>query len=244
MGRKCTILRRLLFGVACLPLLAGTAVAGKIAQYSADMVSMDATGHVESTTRIKVADGNIRLDVPAQEGMAGMVIIVRPDLKLQWMLDAETKTCLEQALNEEQLRMLVPSMAAAMDGVKEEILGSEVVQGYKAEKKRLTITQKGMGQVVQSVSTVWQAEEFDFPLRERDEEGFTEELRNIRVGKQAAEMFEVPAGYRMVKGKVGQMPLGMVPQGVMPEGMQIPSEMMPAGKMPSGMMQHGTIPGK
>lgn len=224
---------------------AASAFAEKVASYSADMVSLDATGKVEAATRIYVDAGRMRLELPPQEGMQGMTIIVRPDLKLQWMVDAESRTCLEHALDDDQLRAIAPAMAAATPDSREERLGTETVQGYKAEKKRVTTTQKVMGQVVRTVSLVWQAEEFDIPLRERDEEGFTEELRNIKVGAQPASLFEVPPGYRVVKGKVGQMPPGMMPQGMLPEGMSPDAMQLPEGMtLPEGMIPSGLMPAK
>ena len=239
-------LRAVAPGFAILMMLAwaASAVAGKIGAYSADMVSLDAAGKVEASTRIYVDAGRMRLELPPQEGMQGMTIIVRPDLKLQWMVDVESRTCLEHSLDDAQLRAIAPAMAAATPDSREERLGTETVQGYKAEKKRVTTTQKVMGQVGRNVSLVWQAEEFDIPLRERDEEGFTEELRNIKVGAQPASLFEVPSGYRVVKGKVGQMPPGMMPQGMSPEGMSPGAMQLPEGMtLPEGMMPPGMRPG-
>lgn len=199
----------LLAVVVTIACTAGSALAtAKITDYTAELVALDPTGKVESTMRLVVSGGKMRMEVPPQEGMESMVIIVRADKRLQWVVDDDSKVCIEQPMTAEQIHEMMPD-GSAEPGDKVEVLGTEAVQGYKTIKKRVTTNYKSMGQVIQSVETIWQAQEFDLPLRHRDEEGFVDEMRNITPGRQAAVLFEVPLGYKMVRGKQGQMPIGM-----------------------------------
>lgn len=216
------------------------AVAGSIKDYAGDMVSLDAAGKVESTSRLFFSGGNVRVEIPAQEDMGPMVIIVRPDRKVQWMIDVKAKTYFEQQLDEKTIADMSWGGGAAMPMgehvVKEEPLGSEKVNGYDTRKKRVTSTSKVMGKTYTTVSTVWMADEFDVPLRERDEQGGAEEFRNIVVGAQPAALFEVPKGYARGKGMPGMPDMDMPDMKDMPdmpdmkalEGMGMP----PGMKMP------------
>ncbi|BFR47775.1 DUF4412 domain-containing protein [Nitratidesulfovibrio sp. HK-II] len=217
------------------------AVAGSIKDYAGDMVSLDAAGKVESTSRLFFSGGNVRVEIPAQEDMGPMVIIVRPDRKVQWMIDVKAKTYFEQQLDEKTIADMSRGGGAAMPMgehvVKEEPLGSEKVNGYDTRKKRVTSTSKVMGKTYTSVSTVWMADEFDVPLRERDEQGGAEEFRNIVVGAQPAALFEVPKGYARGKGMPGMPDMDMPD---MPDMKNMPDMKALEGMgMPPGMKMPG-----
>lgn len=81
---------------------------------------------------------------------------------------------------------------------KEEILGTETVNGYKCTKKRIetTVSFFGFEKTVETI--LWVSDRFDMPLRTQNSDGTVAEMRNIREGKQAAELFEPPTGYRKV----------------------------------------------
>lgn len=220
------------------------AVAGSIKDYAGDMVSLDAAGKVESTSRLFFSGGNVRVEIPAQEDMGPMVIIVRPDRKVQWMIDVKAKTYFEQQLDEKTIADMSRGGGAAMPMgehvVKEEPLGSEKVNGYDTRKKRVTSTSKVMGKTYTTVSTVWMADEFDVPLRERDEQGGAEEFRNIVVGAQPAALFEVPKGYAKGKGMPGMPDMDMPDMKDMPGMENMPDMKALEGVgMPPGMKMPG-----
>lgn len=220
------------------------AVAGSIKDYAGDMVSLDAAGKVESTSRLFFSGGNVRVEIPAQEDMGPMVIIVRPDRKVQWMIDVKAKTYFEQQLDEKTIADMSRGGGAAMPMgehvVKEEPLGSEKVNGYDTRKKRVTSTSKVMGKTYTTVSTVWMADEFDVPLRERDEQGGAEEFRNIVVGAQPAALFEVPKGYARGKGMPGMPDMDMPDMKDMPNMESMPDMKALEGMgMPPGMKMPG-----
>ncbi|MBZ2172567.1 hypothetical protein EKK70_16435 [Desulfovibrio sp. DS-1] len=189
--------------------------AGSVSDYAGDMVSLDAAGKVENTSRLFFSGGKARVEIPAQEDMGPMVIIVRPDRKVQWMIDVKARTYFEQPLDEKALAGMnrggAPAMPMGESTVKEEPLGSEKVNGYDTRKKRVTVTSRMMGHARTSVSTVWTADEFDVPLRERGETGETEEFRNIKVGAQPAALFEVPQGYTRSKNMPGMPDMSGMP---------------------------------
>lgn len=203
--------------VSCLAVTvlwwAVAARAGSVSDYAGDMVSLDAAGKVENASRLFFSGGKARVEIPAQEDMGPMVIIVRPDRKVQWMLDVKARTYFEQPLDEKAIADMSrgggPVMPMGEHAVKEEPLGSEKVNGYATRKKRVTVTSKIMGHAQSTVSTVWMADEFDVPLRERGETGETEEFRNIVVGAQPAALFEVPTGYTRSKGMPGMPDMDM-----------------------------------
>lgn len=177
--------------------------AGSVSDYAGDMVSLDEAGKVENTSRLFFSGGKVRVEVPAQEGMGPMVLILRPDRKVQWIIDEAAKTYFEQPLDDAAPLSPATRMGMGESTVKEEPLGTEKVNGYATHKKRVTTTSRIMGHAQTTVSTVWTADEFDVPLRERDETGETEEFRNIKVGTQPAALFEVPKGYARSKGMPG-----------------------------------------
>ncbi|WP_353115577.1 hypothetical protein [Nitratidesulfovibrio sp.] len=235
---------RMVLAVACLAVTvlwwAVAARAGSVSDYAGDMVSLDAAGKVENTSRLFFSDGKVRVEVPAQEGMGPMVLILRPDRKVQWMIDESARTWFEQPLDEKAIADMSrgggPVMPMGEHAVKEEPLGMEKVNGYATQKKRVTVTSRIMGQAQTTVSTVWTADEFDVPLRERDETGETEEFRNIRVGAQPAALFEVPTGYTRSKG----MP-GMPDMTGMPDMKDMPD--MPSMKDMKALEGMGLPPG-
>jgi len=81
--------------------------------------------------------------------------------------------------------------------------GSEMLNGRTVEKWEMKTTRPG-GQ--NSVAYQWFDPELNMNIREEQPGGFVSELRNIRVGKQPADLFTVPTGYKMMS-----MPQDSVP---------------------------------
>jgi hypothetical protein len=83
------------------------------------------------------------------------------------------------------------------------LLGSETLNGRTVEKWEMKATRPG-GQ--SSVAYQWFDPELNMNIREEQPGGFVSELRNIRIGKQPADLFTVPPGYKMMS-----MPQDTVP---------------------------------
>ena len=75
-------------------------------------------------------------------------------------------------------------------------LGKETLNGRSVEKWELVTTEPG-GQSTKSWQ--WYDPELRIAVREELPGGYARELRNIVVGPQPPELFEVPAGYRRVE---------------------------------------------
>jgi hypothetical protein len=83
------------------------------------------------------------------------------------------------------------------------LIGSETLNGRTVEKWEMKTTRPG-GQ--SSVAYQWFDPELNMNIREEQPGGFVSELRNIRIGKQPADLFTVPPGYKMTS-----MPQDTVP---------------------------------
>lgn len=180
---------------ACCCLWAGPAAAGgKAAEYSANLVHIDAAGKVEPAGRIVAAPGKWRMEQLGGEAGAP-VVIVRMDKKTQWVLMPEEKIYMESVVKEGDQAAGLGKPGGPTGKVVEKDLGAETVNGYLCRKKEVTSESAFQGRTMKHVTIVWQAEEFDFPLRTRDEDGSVTEMRDIKTGAQPAALFEVPAGF-------------------------------------------------
>jgi Domain of unknown function (DUF4412) len=83
------------------------------------------------------------------------------------------------------------------------LLGSETLNGRTVEKWEIKSTRPG-GQ--SSIAYQWFDPELNMNIREEQPGGFVSELRNIRTGKQPADLFTVPSGYKMVSMPQGSAP--------------------------------------
>jgi hypothetical protein len=84
------------------------------------------------------------------------------------------------------------------------ILGQETVDGRAVEKWEMTMTAPNQQP---SRTFQWYDPELKLAVREEFPGGYVSELKNIRVGPQADDLFAVPAGYtRMTMPKGGEQP--------------------------------------
>ena len=85
------------------------------------------------------------------------------------------------------------------------LVGREILNGRNSEKWEMTATRPG-GQ--SSVSHQWFDPELSINIREERPGGFVSEFRNIRIGKQPADLFSVPPGYKEMSIPQGGGPAG------------------------------------
>jgi hypothetical protein len=99
----------------------------------------------------------------------------------------------------------IPIRQTLPDGVTMEmaLVGKETLNGRTTEKWETKVTRPG-GQ--SSVAYQWFDPELNMNIREEQPGGFVSEFRNIRIGKQPADLFTVPPGYKMMS-----MPQDSVP---------------------------------
>lgn len=74
-------------------------------------------------------------------------------------------------------------------------LGKEQVNGRETEKWETTWSKQQQTMRL----TRWMDRELGIPIREQRSDGYVRELRNVRVGPQAAAIFAVPPGYRRIE---------------------------------------------
>lgn len=178
----------------------------KVKEFSADQVHIDASGKVEQAGKIYYAAEKMRM-----EGMGfgrkgsgeeeDIIVIVRGDKKTHYMINNKKKAYFERAVDEKEMEQL----SGLVGRGEEKDLGTETIQGYKCRKKQITNTMEMMGfkKTVQSV--IWISDDFPMPLRTQTSEGGITELRNIKEGRQPADLFEVPSGYVKVESMLELM---------------------------------------
>ncbi len=180
----------------------------------------------ETQGKIYMKGEKMRRDFAAGEQVAST--IVRPDLKVMWMLMPGKKSFMEMPFSKASLEKM---MGMGKDQAQMQLVGPETVNGYETEKYETTV--KGGGQTVKSF--VWVSKKFGVPIKMLSQDGkFTMEYRNIKEGGVPDSVFEIPQGYQKMT-----MPQGM-PQGRPPQGG--PQGMAPQG-MPPGMPPQGA-PGR
>jgi hypothetical protein len=176
--------------------------------FAADQVILD-NGTVMEAGKIYVSGLKSRT-----EGIVGLTIIVRRDRQLSWTLNPKSKTYTEKAMTAEELKMALGDIPGEVSRTR---IGSERILGYNCVKYQVTF--KSMRGT--DTAFLWQAESLGIPIRTEVPNFAISELRNIRVGAQPLELFEVPAGYRKSEG------LGAGGGAVVPEAI---AEMLSGGR--------------
>jgi outer membrane lipoprotein-sorting protein len=80
-------------------------------------------------------------------------------------------------------------------GMELTFMGNETVSGRKTEKWQMETSRPGGDS---QITHQWFDPELNINIREEGAGGFRREVRNIRTGKQPAELFSVPAGYEEI----------------------------------------------
>jgi len=75
------------------------------------------------------------------------------------------------------------------------LVGMEALNGRNTEKWEMKATRPG-GQ--SSVAYQWFDPELNMNIREEQPGGFVSEFRDIRIGRQPADLFTVPPGYKVM----------------------------------------------
>ncbi len=168
----------------------------KVDSYSAEQVHLEPDGKARGVFKVYGTPDKIRMEMYAPWGGGSMVNIIRKDKDVTWTLIPEKKVYMESTINEADMQRFMVSMDDAVG--KEEDLGTEIVNGYKCNKKRIETTVKVMGFERTTSAVVWKSDEFPFPIRTQDDGGGISEMRNIKKGPQPDELFEIPSGYSKI----------------------------------------------
>lgn len=184
--------------VVVMFLSAGSVSAAKIKKFSAEQMSLAPDGKIVNSGKMYVTPDTVRMEMRSPDGKGAMVMIMRRDIKLYWMLNPSGKTYFERPLKEEEWEQMAKGMIKSKT---EKDLGTETINGFKCLKKEVETVVEFMGFKKKGRSTVWISKKLDMPIRTRTEDGHVTELRNIKEGGQPKQLFEVPGGYT----KVGNM---------------------------------------
>ncbi|MBL8290870.1 MAG: hypothetical protein JNN08_03485 [Bryobacterales bacterium] len=186
MMRSCFSLSALLVFVA-LP-----AQAAPPKDLSADMVVLS-DGRTMDTSKIFVSGARSRME---SSRMGGFTSIVRRDRGVVWMLYAARKQYTERPLD---------AKTAAQDPASEppgllskEKIGVDSVGVHPCTVYRMKVAAPGGRQLT---TTACVSESLGLSLRS-EVAGIVSELRNIQLGPQPANLFEIPSGYQLTTAPV------------------------------------------
>ena len=202
-------------GLALLATLfsATVVLANPVKEFSADSVDAK-SGRLEG--KVYVTSTKMRFEDYASGEKPEFISLIRFDQQKMYFLFTDSKTYIEYPLEVKspsdwkEMQKVLGGLAE-MPGIEmkttEKKVAEETVNGYKTEKFRITETATFMGTRQTSTSYVWIAKEFSIPIRTQDDEddGKITELRNIKIGAPPASLFELPAGYKLDKEKMGQI---------------------------------------
>jgi hypothetical protein len=164
----------------CLLALAGMAAAQG---FSADVVTLHGKEVIHS--KIFVAKDKMRLESGA------IITITRLDTKKVWMLMPTEKMYMEEGLRRDSI---VPNSEPSSGELERKLLGSETVNGYVANKYRVTIRGEGG----KNSMLLWLAADSALPVKMAAEDGtWVQEYRNLKAGEPDDAVFEIPAGYKI-----------------------------------------------
>jgi len=162
-------------------------------EYSADMIMGSDQG--SSSGRIFYAlGGKSRTEFDTQGTTA--ITILRQDKKVAWVLMPEQNTYMEMGIDESKENAGADFSDCEADFSS---LGKETVNGIKATKNKTSVT---CPDNVKYDGTMWISEDNivvkmdTVVVAEGNRVNMKYELKNLKIGKQDASLFEIPAGYQ------------------------------------------------
>lgn len=188
------------FALAAVLLAAAGSLWSAPKDLSADMV-MISGGQVKDTMKIFISGQKSRTEMSL---MGGTVGIARRDTGILWTLYPSKKQYMERPLDPKYIQNDPTVDPPGM--IKKEKIGAEQVNGYQCTKYRITVEAPRTGQ---TTVISWFADALGLAVRS-EFSGITTELRNIQLGPQPANLFELPAGYQ----KVETPPMPNIPEGL------------------------------
>lgn len=160
-------------------------------EYSAD-TRMEAGGMVMNG-KVYHARNKDRMEMNV--GGSNTVMIVRTDKQIAWMLMPEQKTFMEMSLEESQKK----SNDMTNCSVTMKSSGTDTVNGIKATKNSVSMTcpdNKGYKGALWVTNDGIMVKMDVTATDEGENVRIVNELSNLKLGKQPAKLFEVPAGYQ------------------------------------------------
>ena len=206
-------------------------------EYSADSVTQTEEGSMEQHVfYTPTKERHEMLGASADSGQ-GMIQIIRKDTKVMWQLMPSEKMYMEHSFGQGHSQGQSKDMSQW--DFEETVAGEEVMDGIEVTKYK-TIATSTDGKKYGGFS--WRTKEgiaikTDLIYKEgTDKHRMTTELKNVKIGKQDPQLFEIPPGYTkfdmagMMGGMTGREGMGQRgtagPRTERP-GMHVPAEEAP-----------------
>ena len=153
-------------------------------EFSADQITKH-NGEV-ITSKIHMKDKKFRIELKEQPGYT----IMRQDKNVVWIVMPEEKSYMEMSFDPTQK----PRVDEKFTGeISRKLIGSENINGHTSNKYEVTYKEKN--KVVKVYQ--WIAKDINFPIKTAAVDGsWSSEFKNIKIGKQPDNLFEVPSGYQ------------------------------------------------
>jgi hypothetical protein len=177
--------------------------------YAAQLRTNDIRDGTElSVGMLFVSHGKLRYEMQGSGPLERMILLARLDSGQAWLVNPSNNTCLEGRFAPQRwmdighLLRAFPKIAhPRIIASNEELLGREMIHGYKAGKIRRTGREVVFGEERDFTEFFWLAEEFCIPLR-HEYNMIRTELTNIREQASADSLFTLPAECRKVSSFV------------------------------------------
>jgi len=156
--------------------------------YAKDFVADYIAGEGASrlVSKLYFSDGNIRLESPQS------ISIIRKNSKIVWILIPEQKSYMEIPFSKEMAR----DFSSKVEGeVKREKIGTENVNGMKADKYKVVYLSKGKDYTFYQ----WISTDSGFPVKSASLNGKVFfELKNLKFVSSPKNLFVLPPGYKKI----------------------------------------------
>jgi len=173
------------FALATVLIFACSAATAWALDFSADMVST-AKGKVFQS---RIFMGKDKIRVETAEG----ITITRMDKKAVWVLMPKDKMYMEQAFDPRQSAAQPASSAKMENEISRTLMGKEKIDGRMTEKFQVVYTQDGKKETMFQ----WIPADIKIPVKmAAADNSWVMEYKNLKTGKQADDLFEIPAGYQ------------------------------------------------
>jgi hypothetical protein len=124
------------------------------------------------------------------------IMIFRSDSAKAYIVDPEKKTIME--FPTKQILSFAKTLGETDRSHKDEFIGKETIEGYECEHYVTTITTISNGQTSVTRRDSWWYAPYKMEIMSKEEALDAIVHRNIKLGAQPAELFDLPKDYKMI----------------------------------------------
>ena len=175
--------------------------------YSAESIDVKMIGKEKEVTKGKayVTKNKWRAEAEDEEGEKSITIF-RYDKEVLWILIPAEKKYMEQKLSMEQIIAAATELGKELEKkeydlkVWKKIVGSEKVSGILCDKYKITTKYTYDKKTYTNTMYQWISRRYkELGMKTVFEDGSYSYLKNVKIGKQPAYLFEIPKGYEKMK---------------------------------------------